>query len=289
MTVRLTLGISPCPNDTFIFDALVNGRLDGAGLDLTAGLELEVVHQDVETLNRWALAGRLDVTKVSAGVLPLLTGEYALLDAGGALGRGVGPLLVARPGVAFDPAHSSVAIPGEQTTAHLLFSLVHPDAAGKRFMVFSEIEAAVASGQVDAGVIIHEGRFTYAARGLERLLDLGQAWEARTGLPVPLGGIVARRALGPELLRRLDRSIRASLEAAWAGGGALSPYVRQHAQELEESVMRQHIDLYVNQHSLSLGPEGRRALERLLAIHAQVRGQSPRTLAELLAPHLLAG
>jgi 1,4-dihydroxy-6-naphthoate synthase len=201
----------------------------------------------------------------------------------------VGPLLVARPGAAFDPARSSVAIPGLQTTAHLLFSLVHPGAAHKRFMLFSEIEAAVGRGEVDAGVIIHEGRFTYAARGLEKLLDLGEAWEQRTGAPIPLGGIVARRALGGETLRRLDRLIRASVEAAWAAGGALSPYVRQHAQELEESVMRQHVDLYVNQHSLALGPEGRRAVETLLQVHARIRGGRPLGLAEVLAPHLLGG
>ena len=281
--MKLTLGISPCPNDTFIFDALVNGRLD------SGGLELEVFHEDVQTLNRWALAGRLDVTKLSAGVLPEVAGGYALLDAGGALGHGVGPLLVARPGAVFDPATSTVAIPGEQTTAHLLFSMVHPGAARKRFLLFSEIEAAVAAGEVDAGVIIHESRFTYEARGLVRLLDLGEAWEERTGAPVPLGGIVARRSLGPGLLLRLDRLVRASLEAARAGGDALSPYVKQHAQALEESVMRQHIDLYVNEHSLSLGPEGRRALEILLAVQAGLGGRAPLSLAGLLAPHLLEG
>ncbi len=279
--MKLTLGISPCPNDTFIFDALVNGRLD------SGGLELEVFHEDVQTLNQWALAGRLDVTKLSAGVLPEVAGRYALLDAGGALGRGVGPLLVARPGACFDPASSTVAIPGEQTTAHLLFSLVHPGAARKRFLVFSEIEAAVASGEVDAGVIIHESRFTYAARGLTKLLDLGEAWEARTGAPVPLGGIVARRGLGPELLLRLDRLVRASLEAAWAGGGALTPYVKGHALELEEPVMRQHIELYVNEFSRALGPEGRHAVETLLAVHARQHGGTALTLAEVLAPHLL--
>ena len=281
--MKLTLGISPCPNDTFIFDALVNGRLD------SGGLELEVFHEDVQTLNRWALAGRLDVTKLSAGVLREVAGGYALLDAGGALGHGVGPLLVARPGAVFDPATSTVAIPGEQTTAHLLFSMVHPGAARKRFLLFSEIEAAVAAGEVDAGVIIHESRFTYEARGLVRLLDLGEAWEERTGAPVPLGGIVARRSLGPGLLLRLDRLVRASLEAARAGGDALSPYVKQHAQALEESVMRQHIDLYVNEHSLSLGPEGRRALEILLAVQAGLGGRAPLSLAGLLAPHLLEG
>jgi 1,4-dihydroxy-6-naphthoate synthase len=279
--MKVTLGISPCPNDTFIFDALVNGRLD------TGDLQFEVVHQDVQTLNEWALAGRLDVTKLSYGVLPEVTGEYALLESGGALGRGVGPLLVARPGAAFDPARSSVAIPGEQTTASLLFSLVYPGAVGKRFMVFSSIEAAVARGEVDAGVIIHESRFTYAARGLEKLLDLGEAWEQRTGAPIPLGGIVARRSLGNQLLRRLDGLVRASAEAARSGGGALSPYVKQHAQELEEAVMRQHIDLYVNEHSVALGPEGRRAVEILLGVHARMHQRTPPAAAEVFAPHLL--
>jgi 1,4-dihydroxy-6-naphthoate synthase len=279
--VKLTLGLSPCPNDTFIFDALVNGALD------LGDLELEVFHEDVQTLNEWALAGRLDVTKLSAGVLPRVIDRYALLDAGGALGRGVGPLLVARPGVAFDPATSTVAIPGEQTTAHLLFSLVHPGAARKRFLLFSEIEAAVASGEVDAGVIIHESRFTYQARGLSKLLDLGEAWEARTGGPLPLGAIVARRDLGAGLLRRIDGLVRASLEASWAAGGALSAYVRGHAQALEESVMRQHIELYVNEFSRSLGPQGRRALEALLAAQARLDGRTPPTLSEVLAPHLL--
>ncbi len=281
--MTLTLGISPCPNDTFIFDALLNGRLDAGDL------RFEVMHEDVQTLNEWALAGRLDVTKLSYGVLPEVTGKYALLESGGALGRGVGPLLVARPGATFDPARSSVAIPGQQTTAHLLFSLVHPGAARKRFMVFSEIEAAVAHGEVDAGVIIHESRFTYAARGLVKLLDLGEAWEQRTGAPIPLGGIVARRSLGSGILRRLDSLIRASVEAARAGGGGLSPYVKRHAQELDEAVMRQHIDLYVNQHSVALGPEGRRAVETLLSVHARMNRRRPLTAGEVFAPHLLEG
>ncbi len=281
--MTLTLGLSPCPNDTFIFDALVNGRLD------TGGLQLEVFHEDVQTLNEWALAGRLDVSKLSYGVLPEVAGRYALLESGGALGRGVGPLLVTRPGQAFDPERSTVAIPGEQTTAHLLFSLVYPGAAGRRFMRFSGIEAAVARGEVDAGVIIHESRFTYAAHGLVKLLDLGEAWEERTGAPIPLGGIVARRSLGPALLRQLDQLVRASVEAARAGGGALSPYVVRHAQALEESVMRQHIDLYVNEHSVALGAAGRRAVETLLSVHARRQGRPPLTLDEVLAPHLLAG
>jgi len=263
--MRLTLGLSPCPNDTFIFDALVNGRLE-TGEPGADGLELEVFHEDVQTLNEWALAGRLDVTKLSYGVLPRVLDRYALLEAGGALGQGVGPLLVTRPGAAFDPATALVAIPGRDTTAHLLFALAYPEAGRRRFMLFSEIEAAVASGEVDAGVIIHEGRFTYAARGLVKVADLGERWEALTGAPIPLGGIVGRRALGGPLLRRVDALIRRSLEASRARTGPLSGYVRGHAQEMDEAVMRQHIALYVNDFSLGLGPAGRRAVETLLEV-----------------------
>ncbi len=259
--MRLTLGISPCPNDTFIFDALVNGHLD------TGDLSFEVLHEDVQTLNEWALAGRLDVSKISYGVLPRVAGRYALLEAGGALGQGVGPLLVARPGTAaFDPATMRVAIPGRDTTAHLLFSLAFPGAAHKSFRVFSEIEAAVLAGEAEAGVIIHEGRFTYARRGLVRLLDLGEHWERVTGAPIPLGGIVARRSLGPAVRGRVDALIRRSLEHAEARRPALSEYVRRHAQELDEAVMRQHVALYVNGFSHALGEPGRRAVTRLLEV-----------------------
>jgi 1,4-dihydroxy-6-naphthoate synthase len=268
--MRLTLGISPCPNDTFIFDALVNGPLT------TGDLALEVVLEDVQTLNDWARQGRLDVCKVSYGVLPAVAGAYAVLSSGGALGRGVGPLLVARPGVdAFRPG-MSVAIPGRDTTAHLLFSLAHPDAARKRFMVFSDVEEAVLRGEVDAGVIIHEGRFTYAAKGLVRLQDLGEFWEATTGAPIPLGGIVARRTLPAAVRRELDRLVRASVEHALARRPAVSAWVRAHAQEMDEAVMRQHIDLYVNEFSVALGEAGRRAVRTLLEVHARTTPGAPR-------------
>jgi 1,4-dihydroxy-6-naphthoate synthase len=261
----LTLGISPCPNDTFIFDALVNGALD------TAGLRFDVVLEDVQTLNEWAVEGRLDLSKISYGVLPEVTREYVLLEAGGALGQGVGPLLVTRPGMgSFDPAAMTVAIPGRQTTAHLLFSLAYPEAAKKQFRVFSGIEEAVRTGAVDAGVIIHESRFTYEAKGLVKLLDLGEHWEARTRAPIPLGGIVARRGLGVPLARRIDALIRASVEHARAGYPRISGYVRRHAQELDEAVMRKHVDLYVNDFSLGLGDEGRRAVRTLLEVHARL-------------------
>ena len=178
--MKLTLGISPCPNDTFIFDALVNGAID------TGDLRFEVALEDVQTLNEWAMAGKLDVSKVSYGVLPEISPRYAVLSSGGALGRGVGPLLVSRRGLGpFRPDTMTVAIPGRQTTAHLLFSLAHPTAARKQFMVFSAIEEAVLSGAADAGVIIHEGRFTFADKGLAKLQDLGEYWERTTGGPDP--------------------------------------------------------------------------------------------------------
>ena len=268
--MKLTLGFSPCPNDTFIFDALVHGGVSSDGLAFDAALE------DVETLNEWALAGRLDVTKVSYGVLPRLAGEYALLSSGGALGRGVGPLLVARPGLgAFDPATMRVALPGEHTTAHLLFGLAFPRAARKEFRVFSAIEDAVLRGEVEAGVIIHESRFTYEAKGLVRLLDLGEHWERELRSPIPLGGIVARRSLGAGVVREVERLVRASVERARAAYPALPAYVRANAQELDESVMRRHVELYVNDFSVDLGDEGRRAVRTLLDVHARLHPGTP--------------
>ncbi|HSN13809.1 MAG TPA: 1,4-dihydroxy-6-naphthoate synthase [Anaeromyxobacteraceae bacterium] len=274
--MRLTLGFSPCPNDTFIFDALVNGGIDAGGL------RFDPVLEDVQTLNEWALAGRLDVSKISYGVLPRVADRYALLEAGGALGVGVGPLLVARPGVArFDPATMTVAIPGRDTTAHLLFSLAFPEASAKRFVLFSEIEAAVLDGTVDAGVIIHESRFTYAAKGLVKLLDLGEHWERETRSPIPLGGIVARRTLDAAVRREVDRLVRRSLEHANTRRDVLSEYVRRHAQEMDPAVMRQHIDLYVNDYSLGLGEAGRRAVETLLAVHRRLDPGAPALTADL--------
>jgi 1,4-dihydroxy-6-naphthoate synthase len=258
--MTLALGFSPCPNDTFIFDALVNKKID------TGDLEFEVRLEDVQTLNRWAMEGRLDLSKISYGVLPLVTTEYAVLQSGGALGMGVGPLLIAREplGIRDD---LKVVIPGENTTAHMLFSLAYPNVRYKRFVVFNEVEDAVLNGDADMGVIIHENRFTYAQRGLVKLADLGEYWENTTGSPIPLGGIVARRSLDPELVSRVDKLIRASVEYSFAQYPVLSDYIREHAQEMEDRVMRQHIDLYVNDFSRSLGASGEAAVETLLRVY----------------------
>jgi len=274
--MTLTLGFSPCPNDTFIFDALVNKKID------TEGLDFEVHLEDVETLNQWAMTGRLDASKISYGVLPLVSDKYHLLDAGGALGKGVGPLLIAkRPISAADIPHCTVAIPGQRTTAHLLFSLAYPEARNKEFMIFSSIEEAVLSGKVDCGVIIHENRFTYQQKGLVRLADLGEFWEAATGAPIPLGGILLRKDHDPALAQKVNRLIRKSLEYAFAHYPQLPDYVRQHSQEMDEQVMRQHIDLYVNNYSLSLGEDGRRAVDTLMKTYAKVHDIPAPQLSEL--------
>ena len=256
--MEFSLGFSPCPNDTFIFDALVNKKIDTEGIDFTVELE------DVQTLNRWAMQGKLDISKISYGVLPLVLEQYELLDAGGALGKGVGPLLIAKRPIGLTEINScSIAIPGEQTTAHLLFSLAFPQAKNKQFMVFSGIEDAVLSGAVDCGVIIHENRFTYQQKGLVKLMDLGEFWEKQTGVPIPLGGIVLKRSLGGGMAQTINGLIRKSLEYAFERYPELPEYVKGHAQEMDESVMRQHIDLYVNNYSLSLGADGEKAIRIL--------------------------
>jgi 1,4-dihydroxy-6-naphthoate synthase len=263
--MKLSLGFSPCPNDTFIFDALVNRKID------TGEFEFDVILEDVQTLNRWALEKKLDISKISYGVWPLLQKNYSLLDSGGALGKGVGPLLISKNNILLkDINQLSIAIPGEQTTAHLLFSLAFPQAKRKKFMVFSQIEEAVLNDEVDCGVIIHENRFTYMQKGLVKQMDLGEYWEQKTKSPIPLGGIVMRNEFTPEERSEVDRLIRDSVAFAEAYYPDLSDYVIQHAQEMQESVMRQHIDLYVNQFSLSLGDEGRRAVDILVEIYKKM-------------------
>jgi 1,4-dihydroxy-6-naphthoate synthase len=263
--MKLTLGFSPCPNDTFIFDALVNEKID------VQGFKFDVMMEDVETLNRWAMQEKLDVTKISYGVLPRILPAYRVLDAGGALGKGVGPLLVSKNPLDLDDVPNlRVALPGANTTAHMLFTLAFPDAQQKQFLVFHDIEDAVLRGDVDCGVIIHENRFTYADKGLHKLLDLGEFWEHNTKSPIPLGGIVMNRRFDPAIMAKIDALIRESVAYSWKQYPVLSPFVREHAQEMSEDVMRQHINLYVNDYSSSLGQEGRSAVWQLLEVSSNL-------------------
>ncbi len=256
----MTLGFSPCPNDTFIFDALIHGKID------TEGLSFEPVIDDVEALNRRALAGDIDVTKLSYHALAHLTDRYALLNAGSALGRNCGPLLVARelmsPG---EINRATIAIPGRMTTANFLLGLAYPEATHKEELLFSDIEDAVVAGRFDAGLIIHENRFTYESKGLVRLRDLGEFWEEHTGFAIPLGGIVVNRKVDPQLWPVIDRVLRRSVEYAFSHTADVMPYVRRHAQAMEESVMKAHIDLYVTDFTRDLGAEGRAAVAELFS------------------------
>ena len=265
--MNLTLGFSPCPNDTFIFDALVNRKID------TGDLRFDVALEDVQTLNKWAIEGRMDFSKISYGVLPLITEQYSVLQSGGALGKGVGPLLISRAPV--ENIQESikdlvVGIPGENTTAHMLFSLAFPNARLKKFVLFSDVENMVLSGEIDLGVIIHENRFTYQKRGLVKIIDLGNFWEETTGNPIPLGGIVAKRSLDKDLIRKVDALIRESVNYSFEQYPGISEYIRAHAQEMDESVMRQHIDLYVNDYSKSLGRSGEDAVKKLLEVYGSL-------------------
>lgn len=258
--MKLSLGFSPCPNDCFMFDAIVNRRIDLEGLEFSVRLE------DVETLNRAAFDRAIDVTKLSYHAYAHCAADYVLLDAGSALGRNCGPLLISKRTIPLEEVAAgsvSIAIPGEYTTANLLLGLAFPDARNKTELVFSEIESALLTERFDAGVIIHENRFTYAAKGLKKIVDLGEFWERTTSAPIPLGGIVVRRVLPPDVQQRVNRVMRRSVEFAFAHRDASLPFVREHAQEMSEEVMYKHIDLYVNEYSVDLGSEGRRAIEVL--------------------------
>ncbi len=257
------IGFSPCPNDTFIFDALVNHKID------TKGYTFKVHLQDVQTLNEWAIAGKLPFSKISYGVWPLVKNNYSLLNSGGALGKGVGPLLVykednTRPEGKPDASTMRVAIPGVNTTAHLLFSLAFPNVTNKEYLVFNEIENAVLNGKVDAGVIIHENRFTYADKGLSKWMDLGTYFEETFNAPIPLGGIIARNDINANEITIVDDLIKQSVEYAFANSYDILPdYVKCHSQEMSEQVMRQHIDLYVNDFTIDMGDTGRKAIAQL--------------------------
>ncbi|PJJ80235.1 menaquinone biosynthesis family protein [Mucilaginibacter auburnensis] len=279
--MKLTLGFSPCPNDTFIFDALIHHKID------TEGLEFEVFYDDVETLNQKAFRGELDITKLSYHAFAYVADQYVLLDAGSALGFGVGPLLIFKPpidrfidnspkeiikgedGEGFTVDLTEVisklriGIPGKYTTANFLLSLLLPDAQHKIEMVFSGIEDALLKDEIDFGLIIHENRFTYQNRGLKKFIDLGDFWEKKTGCAIPLGGIVANRNLPAEVQHKINRVLRKSVEFAFANPKSGLDFIKQHAQEMSEEVMYKHIELYVNKYSIDLGEEGRKAINIL--------------------------
>jgi len=258
--MTLTLGFSPCPNDCFMFDAMVHGRIDLEGLDF------DVRMADIEALNSAAFAGAVDITKLSFHAYAYCADDYVLLDAGSALGRNCGPLLISQRPIAPEEVAAGdvrIAIPGKYTTANFLLSLAFPRATDKSECLFSDIERGVLDGRFDAGLIIHENRFTYADRGLKKIIDLGEFWESETGAAIPLGGIVISRRLPADVRQRVNRVMRRSVEYAFANRDASLPFVRANAQAMSDEVMYKHIDLYVNEYSVDLGVDGRRAVEVL--------------------------
>jgi 1,4-dihydroxy-6-naphthoate synthase len=263
-TKEISIGFSPCPNDCFIFDAMIHGKID------TEGLAFKVVMEDVETLNQMAFRGDLDITKLSYHAFAYLRDQYQLLDAGSALGNNCGPLLICKsdPALILEKLKSedssvSIAIPGKYTTANFLLSLAFPNAKNKVELVFSGIEEAVLQGKVDLGLIIHENRFTYEQKGLKKVLDLGEWWETETGLPIPLGGIVIKKNMPEEIIQKVNRVLRKSVEYAFAQPKSSLPFVKAHAQEMSEEVMYKHIDLYVNHYSVDLGEKGKAAIDTM--------------------------
>ncbi|MEO8794856.1 MAG: 1,4-dihydroxy-6-naphthoate synthase [Daejeonella sp.] len=258
--MKLTLGFSPCPNDTFIFDAMIHQKID------TEGLEFEVSFDDVETLNQKAFNQQLDITKLSFHAYAYVTDQYVLLDSGSALGFGVGPLLISKKEIENpnkELENLKIGIPGKYTTANFLLGLAYPEAQNKKEMVFSEIEEELLAEKIDVGLIIHENRFTYEERGFKKVRDLGEFWEELTSCPIPLGGIMIRRELPDDIKQKVNRIIRRSVEFAFANPKSGIEFIRSHAQEMSEEVMYKHIDLYVNKYSIDLGEEGRKAVSVL--------------------------
>jgi 1,4-dihydroxy-6-naphthoate synthase len=268
--MNLTLGFSTCPNDTFIFDAMIHGRID------TEGLDFSVTMADVEELNNLAFKGNIDVTKLSYHAFTTIADSYVLLNSGSALGYKNGPLLISRHKIYPDEVSDlKIAIPGKNTTANLLLSIAYPDVKLKKEYLFSLIEEVVLSGEMDAGLIIHENRFTYQKKGLKKIADLGEYWESMTGMPIPLGGIVVNRNLSAEIQQKVNRVMKRSVEFAFENPKVSYPFVRQHAQEMDDSVMQNHIDLYVNDFTRDLGITGRKAVETLY-LEAYKKGILPK-------------
>lgn len=256
--MKLSLGFSPCPNDTFIFDAMVHGKID------TEGLEFDVFMADVEELNQKAFAKELDITKLSYHAYAHLLDDYVLLDAGSALGNNCGPLLIAKKSMTeIEINQAKIAIPGKYTTANFLLNLAYPKAQNKTELLFSEIETAVLNGEVDAGLIIHENRFTYQDKGLIKIIDLGEYWESTTKLPIPLGGIVVNKKLPLEIQQKVNRVMKRSVVFALDNPSETQAYVKTHAQEMDEEVMYRHISLYVNDYTVDLKTNGKAAIDKL--------------------------
>jgi len=261
MSTKLSLGFSPCPNDCFIFDAIVNNRID------LESIEFDIRMEDVETLNKSAVEGELDATKLSFHAFAHLSNTYQLLNSGSALGFNCGPLLISKREISKDEIRSNqikIAIPGKLTTANFLLSIAFPEATQKKEMLFSDIENAVLNNKVDAGLIIHENRFTYEQKGLKKIIDLGEFWESLIHAPIPLGGIVIKRDLSNEIKQKIDRIIKKSVQYAFAHPEDSMPFIKQHAQEMEPAVMQKHIQLYVNDFSVDLGDTGKHAVELMM-------------------------
>ena len=262
--MNLSIAYSPCPNDTFIFDALAHQKID------TEGLTFDIIHGDVETLNREAMDGKYDITKLSYHAFAYMSNQYQLLTAGSALGRGCGPLMISKDEIPRSKIEFClIGIPGRLTTANFLMTLAFPEAATKKEMVFNEIENALLNDAIDIGLIIHENRFTYIHKGLKKIIDLGEWWEKKYQLPIPLGGIVTRRDFEPELQLKINRVVKRSVEFALANPAQTMQYVRDHAQEMDEQVMQQHIALYVNDFSVDRGEEGKAAISALYEVAAE--------------------
>ena len=274
---QLSLGYSPCPNDTFIFYGLIHGKVSCPEVEFIEQLE------DVETLNQLALEGQLDLTKISYHALGHLREDYVLLHSGGALGRGCGPLVIAKGATTMAQLRGKkIAIPGQFTTANLLLQLYSDGYEDVLILPFDKIMGAIEQGEADAGVIIHESRFTYRQHGLKKVLDLGEWWEQESGYPIPLGGILAKRALGTKLIQQIDSALRKSIQYAYSHPQEPQSYIKQHAQELDDAVIRNHIELYVNDFSLDLGEEGIQAVTYLLN-RAEERGIIPPSKLPLFA------
>jgi len=273
--MKMTLGFSPCPNDTFIFDAMVHGRID------TEGLEFDYFLADVEELNRKAFASEVDVTKISCHAYAYVAENYRILDTGGALTFGTGPLLISKHALRpTDLINARIAIPGKYTTANLLFSMASPEAVNKTEYLFSNIEKALLNEEADAGLIIHETRFTFRKKGLLKIADMGEYWDTLTGLPVPLGSIVVNRKVPLEIARKVNRIIRRSIEFAREDSVASFDFVASNSWEMESLVMNNHIRMFVNDFSLDLGPTGRKALSELFRL-AHEKGITPAVPEEI--------